>query len=257
MEVYLRNNTQINYFGEGSIAKSIVAIASNSIEMYYNDLDFNMRMAFVSTAQGHFLDLIGELIDCQRLSNESDNNYRYRIIHQVYVIPGSSETALRIHCMNIDNVRDVILRPHVRGAGTFDIHVDVVDRNKEQETLEEVRKIIHNHMAFGLAGNITLPVYLLVKMAMHITFKREISMSQKRSIASECRQAVRNYIDNLNVGPQFSANQVIFHILAVNPDLIQSVNVTEFIIDERPVAFIGHQLRWNEKLIPGEIEVFV
>lgn len=254
MTTYLKENTQINYFGEGSIAKSILATVSNSIAMYYNDLDFNMRMAFISTARGRFLDAIGELLDCERLSHESDDNYRYRIVHQVYTAPGSNETALRINCRQVDNVRDVHLRPHVKGAGSFMIHIDVIDRNRLDETVQAVQDVVSRHKAFGVLGEVTTPRYVKLHMEIRITFKKALPAAEKQSIASECKQEARSYIDNLSIGEDFSSNQVIFHVLGVS-EHIQGMDVYKFAINDRPATFAGRRPSWNEQFVPGEIEV--
>lgn len=254
MTAYLKDNTQINYFGEGSITKSILSTISNSLGLFYEDLDFNMRMAFISTSSGKFLDLIGQLLDCQRLANEGDENYRYRIIHQIYTIPGSNETALRINCRQVDNVRDVSLRPHVKGAGSFVIHVDVIDRNRLLETIQDVRDVVSRFKAFGIDGEVILPRYVKLHMQIRVSFKKSMAIPERQSIASNAKQAVRNYIDNLSIGEDFSANRIIFHVLNISED-IQGIDVFRFGINERPATFAGRKANWNEQFVPGEIEV--
>jgi len=254
MTSYLAENTSINYFGEGSIAKAIVAANCRSIANYYDTFEYNLSMAFVSTAQGRFLDLIGQLLDCPRRANESDENYRYRIIHQVYIIPGSNEKAIRDKCMQVDNVRKVMIRPHVKGAGSFSIYVDVIDYKLREQTLQAVRNVVNNYMALGIAGEVVLPRYVPLHFNVTLTFKKQLTTAHKYSILSQATQAIRDYINGLGAGEPFNTNQFIFHVLNAN-EQIASLDVKRFMINDRPSTFASRRCRWNEQFVAGEVEV--
>lgn len=82
----LVENTEITNLSIGSVARSLLEIINNELSTYYETLDLNMAMGFVSTAEGYFLDLIGELLNVTRLeethatASEIDKNIRFYVL---------------------------------------------------------------------------------------------------------------------------------------------------------------------------------
>jgi uncharacterized phage protein gp47/JayE len=64
---YLKLNTNITNTNVGGITRSIIEIINKNIAEYYDVLDTNMTMSFLSSAEGYFLDLIGEMFNMQRI----------------------------------------------------------------------------------------------------------------------------------------------------------------------------------------------
>lgn len=55
----------------GGIARSLIEVINLNISEYYDILDINTSMGFVSSAEGYFLDLIGDLFNITRLVPET------------------------------------------------------------------------------------------------------------------------------------------------------------------------------------------
>lgn len=62
----LADTTQITSVGPGSIARALTEVITKELGDLYAVMDFNVSMAFLSTASGRALDLIGELYDVRR-----------------------------------------------------------------------------------------------------------------------------------------------------------------------------------------------
>jgi len=56
----LSNNTPITFFGQGSIARTLVEIMANEIELLYDNIDLNLSQSKLATASGVFLDIIAQ-----------------------------------------------------------------------------------------------------------------------------------------------------------------------------------------------------
>jgi uncharacterized phage protein gp47/JayE len=67
----LANNTDITFFGSGSIAKTIVESMAREIEGLYDSIDLNLSMARLSTAAGAFLDIIAAQFGLSRFAGTS------------------------------------------------------------------------------------------------------------------------------------------------------------------------------------------
>jgi len=69
----------------GGIARSLIEVINLNISEYYDILDINTAMGFVSSAEGYFLDLIGDLFGMSRLlpktatTSESDQTQLFYV----------------------------------------------------------------------------------------------------------------------------------------------------------------------------------
>jgi len=64
-------NTDLTFFGAGSIAKNIVEAVAREIELLYDAVDLNLSMSRLSTASGAFLDIIAGQFGITRFGNTS------------------------------------------------------------------------------------------------------------------------------------------------------------------------------------------
>jgi len=87
--MYLRSNTQITNINVGGITRSIIEIINKNISEYYDVLDINMTMSFLSTAEGYFLDLIGSLFNIQRVQSSKASATSSDGVQKVYVATGT------------------------------------------------------------------------------------------------------------------------------------------------------------------------
>ena len=62
----LAANTNITRLSPGSKARSLLEILNTRLEEAYDIFDINLARAFVSSAPGQFLDLIGEIVSVSR-----------------------------------------------------------------------------------------------------------------------------------------------------------------------------------------------
>ena len=252
MEEYLTSETSITYTGDGSIARSILETVNEKIEEYYEEFDFNLAMAFVSTAEGSFLDLIGELLDCERQTGEDDENYRYRITNQVYVVAGANRTAIRLSCLSVDNVKDIVISEFSRGPGSFSVYVDVDDYTTENSTINDVQSKIDEVKAQGVYGEALIPLKTIIDMNVKLVF--ESGTDNKGPIIGDARQAIIDYIHNLDIAEDLHAASLISEIMDTD-DSIRDVQIESFFVDDVATSFATKEALWNEKMIPGDIEV--
>lgn len=68
---YLANNTDITYFGDGSIARALIEATALEISRLQNFVTGLSDNAFLSTASGIYLDLFGEMLGVPRLTSRT------------------------------------------------------------------------------------------------------------------------------------------------------------------------------------------
>ena len=84
----LSANTGITYYGQGSVAKTIVDVIAKEIESAYDSIDLNMSQARLITASGAFLDLIAQQYGISRLPGSAGSVLAEDKAVRVYVTNG-------------------------------------------------------------------------------------------------------------------------------------------------------------------------
>jgi len=84
----LQNNTDVTNVSIGGVARSLLEVVNAQLSDYYNVLDVNQAMGFVSSAQGYFLDLIGELVNVDRMQPQGATVSAADQVQRFYVTRG-------------------------------------------------------------------------------------------------------------------------------------------------------------------------
>lgn len=85
----LLKRTDITNTTVGGITRSILEVMNLNVSEYYNILDLNTAMAFVSTAEGYFLDLIADLFGMTRMGATSSSASAEDMAQKFYVTTGT------------------------------------------------------------------------------------------------------------------------------------------------------------------------
>lgn len=232
----------------GSIAKLFMNIVNKHIADLYNTLTVNHLRAFVTTSDGDALDAIGLLLQCFRLDNESDDNYRYRITQQCLVLATSNETAVRLTALTVEGVKDVVLKPYSMGAGSFTVIILTDEDATETEILEEVRQRLLNVHGYGIRYNVISPTLTYVSIKQRIFLNEKLSTAEKQEIKYEVQLALIDYLSNLKVGEDIVLDKITQIIMNVSDDIIQEANVGLWINGEKAL-YVNQSCRWFERFI--------
>ena len=82
---YLESHSAITLTSPGSVSRALIGATLNEVITAYNIADTSMRMAFVSSSSGYFLDLLGELVGISRRQQQTayvrstDRNIRFYV----------------------------------------------------------------------------------------------------------------------------------------------------------------------------------
>lgn len=231
MKEYLQKNTGITNFEDGSIALALVSTVARQLVRQYQVLETYHRSAYLSTSSGMYLDMIGELLNCYRFSGETDNNYRYRVAHAIEEALGSNEEAIRLRCMAVEGVKNVVIKKYARGVGTFDVYVITDDPQTPSDILEEVQTIIDSSQADGVHGKALSPKVVPVDMKIKIISNEKLSEVTKSLV----EQAIYSYFDTLELGDSIIISQLGKSILNASESIVE-FEYLEFKIDDRLIS---------------------
>ena len=230
----------------GSIAKLFLNIINSSIADLYTTLTVNHLRAFVTTADNDALDAIGVLLQCKRLENEKDDNYRYRITNQCLTLATSNETAIRLTALTTDGVEDIILQPYSMGAGSFTV---IVLTNKDvtpDDVIQEVYQRLKDVHGYGIRYNVVSPVLNYIKITQQLSFSNNVSDSDKQDIKYAVQQVIMDYLSNLKIGEKFNVDKMTQLIMNVSPFITQEQN-KEFYINNEKALYTNQISKWFER----------
>lgn len=131
-------------------------------------------------------------------SAESDDNYRFRIKNAL-ASRGNSQDALYSGLLALPGVRDVVIQPFARGAGTIDAIIVPVERGASDTLITMCQDTAESIVAPGISAKCKAPVERFVEVEISITTTPE---ADKVFCKTAAQAAIRYYMDNLSIGMQ-------------------------------------------------------
>ncbi len=248
----LANNTDITDFSPGTIARTFLDIINEELEECYTTLDRYISMAYISTASGKFLDLMGAMLNCPRKSGDTDDNYRYLISQQVYSSAGANETTIRLKSLSVADVKDVVLVPYTYGIGSFSVYVMVDDPNTSDTIINSVQAVLDREKAYGIKAVAMKPNITTVDVSVKLVMHPSVSSVEASSLSYSARSAIKYYIDNISMGEALSINVIMSKALSVSDKIING-EVLEFKINNKKTYLATYYSMWDEKITPGNV----
>lgn len=232
----------------GSIAKLFMNIVNQNIANLYNTLTVNHIRAFVTTADGGALDAIGVLLQCYRLKNETDDNFRYRITNQCLTLATSNETAIRLTALTVEGVNNVILKPYSMGAGSFTVIVLSDEDVTSEGILETVKQKLLTVHGYGIRYNVVSPTLTYVSIKQKLYLNETLSDIEKQEIRYDVQLALTEYLNNLSIGEDIIIDKITQVIMNVSDKILQESNMAFYINGEKAI-YVNQSCRWFERFI--------
>lgn len=232
----------------GAIAKLFMNIVNKNIANLYNTLTVNHIRAFVTTADGGALDAIGTLVQCFRLKNETDDNFRYRIVNQCLTLATSNETAVRLTALTVDGVTNVILKPYSMGAGSFTVIVLSDEDVTSSKILEKVKRALLDVHGYGIRYNVVSPTLTYISIKQKLYLNENLSDIEKQEIRYDVQLALTKYLSNLSIGEDIVIDKITQTIMNVSENILQESNIAFYINGEKAL-YVNQSCRWFERFI--------
>lgn len=237
--------TEISNVSPGAVARSLLEIFNRKLHSAYVFLDIYASMIFLSTSEGTSLDLLGFMLNCHRYGNESDENYRFRISQQVYVAATANETALRLKCLSVDRVREVILTKYTRGSGSFTAHIITDEIETPESVLSQVREVVERNKAEGIRAIVTRPTVVPIDIELSLIL-RDSDRAVSSSLDIKIKDDLQVYMDELGMGSNLSMQKIV-SLALLNEEVFQ-VFLTSFKINnEQVIVREKYELEWDER----------
>jgi phage-related baseplate assembly protein len=254
LEYRLQMSTDITNTDPGSVARTFLEVLTEEFYDFYSELELSVTMGFVSTASGRYLDMIGMLLNCQRAIDETDENYRARIVNQVYVVAGANITAIRLKALAVNGVKDVIFKEYSHGAGSFSCYVITDDAQASRSILRAVEAAINDTKAYGVYAEVKTPVLIPVELMVRLVFSNDAGAAEKTTIRQNVVRQVRNYINSLSLGDTLVINEVIQQVMDVSTK-IKDLDIYSLKVNGTSRHITNQTIKWDEKFILDVLDI--
>lgn len=223
----------------GSVARMFAETLIEEFYQFYEQLDAMMLMSFVSTARGTYLDLIGQLLACTRNTGETDEDYRYRVVNQVYVVQGANLTSLRIKILQVSGVADVQFKRFTNGAGSFTCYVIPESYPISNDLINKVQAEVDTTAAYGIYGEVKVSTVIPVDMDMNLIFTNQTTNAERQTVRQQVAAAIQKYVKGLQMGEAIIINEIIQ----------QSMDISSKILDMQIVSLTVNEVNQYVKNI--------
>lgn len=273
--IYLSRNTPITNFTAGSIARSIVEsiapeIGTTSDESrlsLYDVMQEVLDQGVISKATYNSLDLIGGLFTYPRrteqvmnsegvLVNEliDDDTYRYELTQVVPAAATANYAALRLACLTISGVQDIIGKEYSHGTGSFSFMLIVEYGFDEQSVLNNMLDAIKKVKAYGVRPSVMLPISVPVVLTIKLAFRETATDQQKTYARFEVQNKLQTYFGGFNIGQGVIYNDIVQEIMNAD-DKIVDFEILQMSLNNEPVLLTNHTILDDERIALQTITV--
>lgn len=273
--VSLSENTPITNFSAGSIARSIVESIAPEIGpgddpkrvSLYDVAQEILNQGYISKAKDEHLDLIGGLFSYKRRIHQvrgsdgiltekliDDDMYRAELVQIVTASATANYAALRLACLTVNGVRDVIGKEYTHGTGSFSFIVIPEYGYEKEEVLHNVEEQIIKVKAFGNRPSIITPIEIPLDITVQLAFHESTSTQQKSYISFETQNKLQEHFGKFEMGQGFIYNDLVQEVMNIN-DKIVDFEILSLYLNNEPVLLTNHKILEDERITPQNIKV--
>jgi uncharacterized phage protein gp47/JayE len=141
-------------------------------------------------------------------SEESDENYRFRIQQQAISGEAANFSAIRLAILAVPGVSDVVRIRYPRGIGTADWLIKAVTPEVPGRLISTCQSAISEVEGSGLENLAKAPVTIGTQLIFALTYRTQLEENVKTQIKTEVRKNLINYINNLGIGERLVIDQL-------------------------------------------------
>jgi hypothetical protein len=147
---------------------------------------------------------------------ESDQNLRFRIANRLQSTAEANRVSIRLNSLLVPGVSDVKIIPNKSGIGSYDVVVFGTSQVVADNVIQQVQDQIDRHQAVGTRGIAVGPRLVGLSMRIRLRFKDEATAGEKNAAANAARQAIREFITDIQPGGRFIVNSLVRVVLGAH-----------------------------------------
>jgi uncharacterized phage protein gp47/JayE len=164
------------------------------------------------------------------LSEETDEDFRYRLVNQRLTELTANETAIRMTALSVPGVADVEVDPS-HGYGMTLVFIKSTTPVLSDEVKNDVQDAIDIVAAAGTKAIAMGPNYTELSFTIRPIYKPETTVAESEAAESSIIQALTDYINNLDIEETFYYNNAIDVVISSHPAVVSAGRPNKFFED--------------------------
>lgn len=241
----------------GSIVRLFTSVIAKEFNNAYELIDEYMLRCFLSTSYGRYLDAIGFLLNCERLPNEEDDDYKDRISKQILLVASANETAIRYAALQVEGVASIKLNQYTYGPGSFTLVVipeNVYMNTNYDELINNVFNALSDVVAYGTKYTVQIVNYNYISMDIIPEIKTGLDEVEIETLKLDIKEAIKEYISGLDLGERLIIDKLT-NVIMNTSEYIIDYSCSKFIIDGENVNFVNQETTWCSKFESDSINI--
>lgn len=231
----------------GGAVKLLLNIQNKLQADFYTTLRVNMLMHHITTSKGAWIDSLAVIVNCYRYTGESDDDFKFRVEHQILAAATSNSMAVRLAILSIANVEDVSFDDFKFGSGSFIGYIVTSDKSLDQSLIQSVINAVTPICGFGIKFDITVPYYLEVVIKVKL-YLNTVTDTEEQSILIDTTNAIKDYFSSINIGQPIIVDTLSEKIKSVSTNIL-SFQCYEIDIDGKQSMFTDQKCYIDERFI--------
>lgn len=220
---------------KGSVIDMIFKSFSYMIAQSHEVIESNKKPYLFTKQKEDELDSTGYFLQCPRLPNESDDNYRYRLMKWTQRNATNNLEAINNEIKTLSFSSSATYVPFTNGIGTATVYLIPYKYNEDyiKNTIKEAKEVLDKVISPSSIVEYVVPEPVSVKLVSYIDVKEGSDLAY---IKRQATNLIKDYINNIAPGDRLMLGKINNMILDIEG--VEYFNVVQvYLNDEESTAF--------------------
>lgn len=223
------NDSKID-MAKGSVIDMIFKSFSYMLSIAHKEIEDNKKPYLFTKQTGDELDNTGEFLQCSRLPNESDENYKYRLMKWTQRNASGNLEAINEAIKTLSFSSSATYVPYTDGVGTATVYLIPYKYEEDfiKNAISEASEVIGKVISPASIIEYTVPTPKKVKLVAYLDVKQGSDINYiKREIITK----VKDYINTLAPGSNLMLGAI--NNIGLNVDGVEYFNIIQVYLDDK------------------------
>ena len=193
---------------------------------------------------------------------ETDNNYLFRISNQTTAGETGNPVAVRMACLTVPGVSDVVLDAFSNGIGTGMVYVKGLVPVISESLIVAIKNKLSRTVSFGSYVDVKEPPLVGIEMVLGLNLNKRLSFTEEDALTKRVRDYLYKYINKFDLNALLDPDVIAQQVMSIDSN-IKSIGTASQRIEQlyvwkysaatdnrvRMTALSGYQAKNFERII--------
>lgn len=212
----------------GSVIDIYNKVIADECQDMYQYIEDNKNPYLFTNTYGKDLDSLGYWVNLERLTDESDEQYKYRLKEWVLQAEASNTKAIENSLLNTTYASNIQYVPYTHGSGTATCYI--IPKEYEDENISLALQEAYDLLKDTVSPS--LYVEYIVPTIRAIAFNCFVSISgDETTIKNNIAKKIQDYVNGIAPGEYLQLGNIIK--LGINEPGVDYFNIINYTVDEQ------------------------